>query len=80
MRTDRGLLMTYKTSTGSLRSPNNILGECKAFVGERNDRKRQGRLRLRVARGRMRTDRGRLMIYKHRDSTIFSTGRNHGDW
>ena len=37
-----------------------ILGECKAFVGERNERKRQGRLRLRVARGRMRTDRGRL--------------------
>ena len=52
-----------------------LLGECKAFVGERNERKRQGRLRLRVARGRirlrvargsgpagrMRTDRGRLM-------------------
>ena len=42
-----------------------ILGECRAFVGERNDRKRQDRLRLRVARGRMRTDRGRLMTYKH---------------
>ena len=42
-----------------------LLGECKAFVGERNERKRQGRLRLRVARGRMRTDRGRLMTYKH---------------
>ena len=26
-------------------------------MGERNERKRQGRLRLRVARGRMRTDR-----------------------
>ena len=54
------------TSTGSLRSPNKhtyILGECKAFVGERNERKRQGRLRLRVAQGRMRTDRGRLMTY-----------------
>ena len=42
-----------------------VLGECKAFVGERNERKKQGRLRLRVARGRMRTDRGRLMTYKH---------------
>ena len=42
------------------RSVDDILGECKAFVGERNGRKRQGRLRLRVARGRMRTDRGRL--------------------
>ena len=45
-------------------SRNIILGECKVFVGERNERKRQGRLRLRVARGRMRTDRGRLMTYK----------------
>ena len=36
-----------------------------SIVGERNERKRQGRLRLRVARGRMRTDRGRLMTYKH---------------
>ena len=35
------------------------------WAGERNERKRQGRLRLRVARGRMRTDRGRLMTYKH---------------
>ena len=34
-------------------------------MGERNERKRQGRLRLRVARERMRTDRGRLMTYKH---------------
>ena len=44
-----------------------ILGECKAFVGERAQRaeEKQGRLRLRVARGRMRTDRGRLMTYKH---------------
>ena len=30
-----------------------ILGECKAFVGERNKRKRQGRLRLRIAQGCM---------------------------
>ena len=30
-------------------------------MGERNERKRQGRLHLRVAQGRMRTDRGRLM-------------------
>ena len=43
MRTDRGLLMTYKTSTGSLRSPNNILGECKAFVGERAQRPEEAR-------------------------------------
>ena len=28
-------------------------------MGERNERKRQGRLHLRVAQGRMRTDRGR---------------------
>ena len=34
-------------------------------MGERNERKRQGQLRLRVARGRMRTDRGQLMTYKH---------------
>ena len=34
-------------------------------MGERNERNRQGRLRLRVAWGRMRTDRGRLMTYKH---------------
>ena len=30
-------------------------------MGERKERKRQGRLRLRVARGRMRTDRSRLL-------------------
>ena len=33
-----------------------LLGECKAFVGERNEWKRQGRLCLHIAWGRMRTD------------------------
>ena len=57
---------TYTFNIGqSLFTLNLLLGEYKAFVGERNERKRQGRLRLRVARGRMRTDRGRLMTYKH---------------
>ena len=56
--------MTMPTNYG-FPSTDNKLGECKAFVGERNERKRQGWLRLRVARGRMHADRGRLMTYKH---------------
>ena len=54
-------MQKYSTAKGY----NILLGECKVFVGEHNEQKRQGRLRLRVARGRMRTDHGRLMTYKH---------------
>ena len=56
-------------------TPDNVLGECKAFVGEHNERKKQDRLCLRVARERMRTDRSVDDIHINRIGIEFtSTG------